>query len=444
MAEPALTGGFLLSDSREVSLADLRNQILLGLVALLVLLNYGFMQIRFPLGIPIAEMGLIFSLVSINHLKVLPRFLKIGFALPIILWWVVGIAHILWDAGHYGFWAIRDGSHVIESLFLYVGFTFARNQKAMHWALRALPVFFIVVALYAMTYPLRDWLMPLSPSLSGTSGQPAPLLFMYTNTAMILIAGAAYFMNSYLNDSQKRSLAIAGAMITLALLLFPSRTIVLQILAFIIYFAFRLRGPQLKSLLTALAIPVCLLVLVSTLGISVNGRFGTEFTPRDYINLVLEIIPGFSGGDGQMFSSGTEGRLIWWTGLLKQITASPQSFMLGLGYGMPLIDFGVSGGVFVREPHNDLLSILARGGMVMLVLFIWFQTRALMRLGQLVRYYNGNARYSSFVTGLLFIIIGTLVTALGEAPFIMAFLAVPYYFVMGLLIRLYLLRVQYE
>ena len=67
-------------------------------------------------------------------------------------------------------------------------------------------------------------------------------------------------------------------------------------------------------------------------------------------------------------------RYLWWMDLLKQSTASVHTLLWGRGFGFPLIDFQIAGGITVREPHNDLIGILARMGLVSVVTFLWMQT----------------------------------------------------------------------
>src|SRR2546429_9670396 len=115
-----------------MTLVHLRNNLLLPVIALYLLLGYGFMQVRIPptsgSGIPLGELVLLFSLMTINHGILLARLSATVFLFPFFIWWLFGFAHILINVQEYGFWALRDASHMIESLFLVIGFAYAARQ----------------------------------------------------------------------------------------------------------------------------------------------------------------------------------------------------------------------------------------------------------------------------------------------------------------------------
>src|SRR5438552_15182433 len=118
-----------------MTLVDLRNHLLLLVIGLYLLLGYGFMQVRIPPtasgGIPLGELVLLFSMMAINYDTLLPKLSATVCLVPFLIWWLCGLGHALIDAREYGFWAFRDANHVIESLFLVVGFAFAARQQMM-------------------------------------------------------------------------------------------------------------------------------------------------------------------------------------------------------------------------------------------------------------------------------------------------------------------------
>ena len=60
-----------------------------------MVLNYGFMQVRIPPtgggGVPIGELVLLLTLISINYTKLLPKLFSLLFAYPFFVWWGLGI-----------------------------------------------------------------------------------------------------------------------------------------------------------------------------------------------------------------------------------------------------------------------------------------------------------------------------------------------------------------
>src|SRR3989442_5931195 len=113
-----------------LTLANFRKNLLLLVVMLYLVLNYGFMQVRIC-GIPIGELMLLFSLITINYDRLLPRISEITLLIPFILWWALGLARILTALPKYGFWALMDANHVIESLFLIIGFALAACPQTL-------------------------------------------------------------------------------------------------------------------------------------------------------------------------------------------------------------------------------------------------------------------------------------------------------------------------
>ena len=231
-------------------MAEWRDQIILiGVVGFLIL-NYSFMLIR-PAGLPIGEVLLLVSLCLIPHHKVLPKFLRHPIILPFGLWLLAGLMHLSIDIVQYGLWAVRDASHVIESLFLYVGFAYAGKTHSINRLSRWFPRVMGLLFLYSFLYPFRDVLAPYMPMIANMSGYEIPL-FVHTNTSFMLVVGSGYFFRRYLHRvqaKQARHLWLGIALVTMALLFFPSRTLYLQIGVMLGYFAFIFRHRGLHRIL---------------------------------------------------------------------------------------------------------------------------------------------------------------------------------------------------
>ncbi|MEE8173161.1 MAG: hypothetical protein V3T62_09550, partial [Alphaproteobacteria bacterium] len=78
-----------------MNLVKFRNGLLLFTVGCFIILNEGFMQLRIPpgsggSGAPVGELVLIIALCSINHMKVMPQFMRSIFIWPLLLWWALG------------------------------------------------------------------------------------------------------------------------------------------------------------------------------------------------------------------------------------------------------------------------------------------------------------------------------------------------------------------
>ena len=208
--------------------------------------------------------------------------------------------------------------------------------------------------------------------------------------------------------------------------------------ALVAYFvaSYRLSLKRILGILAAGILVIGFVKVWFVAGASSYGRFaGKGFSFSDYGNLFLEI---FGKSDAEnTFSSGIEQRFDWWSSVLTQWRQTWGTMLFGLGYGMPLIDFKNVLSSIVREPHNELISIFARGGIIAGVVFIWMQALILKRALAVYAYLKNNKQYGGLATALLFILIFTLIHAIGETPFAWAFYVIPYYFSAGVFIHLF-------
>ncbi len=418
-----------------IDLSRTRNNVLLILMGAYLLLNYGFMLVR-PGGIPIGEIVLVLAMLMINHQTVLPRFLKSPLMIPFALWLTLGFGHMLLGIYSYGLWAIRDASHVIESLFLYIGFAYAGSKPALQKIDKVIPYVYLVIFLYSLSFPFRNILEPLIPTVPNMSGRETPLI-LYANTAMLMVIAAAYFIQRYFVEENKRFLLFAILFITTDLLLFPSRTLYLQLGFTLVYFSFS-GGPQrFKKVLMIGALPLLLMAGFFASGLSVHGRFGEGFGMAGYASLFLEI---FGFNSTETFSSGNAIRFDWWMQTLEGWASTWHTMLFGQGFGFPLIDFSIEGGVSVREPHNDVIGILARMGLFATLAFLMIQFYLIYLGLRVTCFYRESQVFSGLTISLLFLMINTLIMTLGESPFVMSFFTIPYYFSAGIIMRLDKLR----
>ncbi len=136
----------------------MRTTILLLLLTGYLVLNQGFMQIRVPPsdGVPIGELTLICYLAITNIWVVLARMNAVVHLVPFLIWWGCGVGRAVFDTGEYGMWALRDASHVIDSLFVIVGFSFVRRPDDLDRLFRWLAWLLPVLSIYIMVgYPLK-------------------------------------------------------------------------------------------------------------------------------------------------------------------------------------------------------------------------------------------------------------------------------------------------
>ena len=353
-------------------IGDFRNTLLLINFFLLLLLNYGYMQLRIPqaqIGVPISEWLLLLTLLTVHHPRVLPRMRGLSLLLPYFLWLGYGTIIIVVSYFDHGIRAVRDGLPVIEALFLYAGFVFAGNKTSLATLAKWFPRILVVGVFYCTLYPFREALRAMSPVVSGMQGQPVPVFFTFVTSQMLLVVAAAFVLERYRQTNAWRYLFFAAVAVSLPLVLIPSRTLLLMILMLFTYFFFSGKLRLSVGMAWVVGIGMALFVALFSLGIE-NTRLGlTSLT--DYKTLFFEIFPGTESTDP--LTSGASSRLRWWSNIYQQLTASWEKLVFGLGYGIPLTDLGLRGGVVIYAPHNTLVSVVARGGLVAGFVFVWLQ-----------------------------------------------------------------------
>lgn len=415
---------------------DFRNKLLIINFFLLLLFSYGYMQLRIPqarVGLPISEWLILLTLLTVRHERVLGHLRDPGLMFPYSIWLAFGFLNLTWSYHLNGFSAIRDGLPVIESLFLYVGFIVAGNQASLDLLARWFPRILIFTLFYILFYPFQGTLASMSPSVMGMHGQPVHLLFSYPHTEQVLIVASAYAFERHRITNRWWYLLFAATAVALPLWLMPSRSLLLEI-AVLVAFLIYSQGVHRLGKLTLVGggVAVALMVFLS-LGLE-NTRLGIKGL-SGYQGLFLEI---FSEQDtGQQMTSGFSKRLEWWSIIYEKLTASWDNVLFGLGYGTELFEFHTLTGIATSTPHNSLVNVTARGGVIALVFFVWLNMVLVYRSWMVVRYIRREGRDTSIAVALLFIMLTVLAKSVGEPAFWYPYELVPYYFSAGILLRVW-------
>ena len=417
----------------------------LGLSGLIVL-NYGFQMIRVPpsgAGVPLMEILMFAAAPFVITRSVLRDFSRSAVAIPLLLWLVWGGVRVLSCIPEFGMKAVRDGLPVLESTFLVFGFAMASKSLVFRSYLRWMPYLIAVIFGYALLAPFASLLQPLSPTLPSTQGIPVPILFMFGNSAFLLVPVAAYlWVRGTVNG--RPAVWTPAICIGVALVLFPSRSLLLMIGAMIATLLVLGGRDQALALVTILAVAVVSIggiVLLSYLGVTIAGRLG-QMNPEDYLRLARELMIWERFDRGTTISSGGEERIDWWLDIINRNLESASNFVFGVGYGEPLMDGVFHGGKITREPHNSWVSVFGRSGIFGLLIFVYLCI-AIVRVGlRQLKMRSNSTRLAPFVAFCMMMVACTLVLGLGETPFVMPFIAIPYYFCAGLLVRMDVSRSQ--
>jgi hypothetical protein len=176
--------------------------------------------------------------------------------------------------------------------------------------------------------------------------------------------------------------------------------------------------------------------LIPVLDFRITGRLVQDVSVNFFIKHFMSIF-GVANVGVEQAAWGVTQRIDWWASIYNRLTANWSNLLFGLGYGFPLIDFHVTGGIPVREPHNSYLSFIARSGLIGLIFFAWVHL-LLLRVWH-VSYQNcKDLSWELGANRLLVLMIYFVliwVFALGEDAFEKPFNAIPYYFFWGVILR---------
>ena len=346
----------------------LRNNVVLVTVLLYVLFNWGFMQLRIPpvagSGLPLAETVLLLSLMTINYTGVLGRLSLTVAMVPLGIWWTFGVGRALFDFGMHGTWALRDAAHVLESLFLLVGFVFAGDQKSLERFFNGCRRSSSSASSTACSIRSGSQIWQLSPTITSGTGFNVPILGSMTNTPQIMLIAAFYLLLFHGNRFAAK--LVAALVIGYVLAMFQART------------NYQDPDRRVRFSRCSAAAPVisnssfiaCLSVYPA--GAGQPDRRAVPGPPRRELRAR---VPGraLHGDLRHLRLLGAEASARRWMASTSVSTggpppradeAGPVHLLFGLGYGEALTDFYGAAGAAVREPHNCYLTMFARTGIV--------------------------------------------------------------------------------
>jgi hypothetical protein len=329
-----------------------------------VVLSYGFANFSLHLGFPIPLGHLMaFSALFIAILgrgQDLKGFFKEPVAMCWLLLLVLSLFHLIVDVPKFGAYALRDASFVGEGVFLLLGFLWARKAEYEGVFLKSLLTLFLLNLAYSLTFPIAEVLMAHSP-VSGIF-QEVPLLGSYSHTPLFLVSGALF----YLIVAKKITRWPSLILLSLALLqigwslVFQARSMYIGIIVALLVLAIFSNASEIVKIASGVVISIIgLFLILGSFNIKIPGRIGPvepDFFVEHFRSVFLKP------------DTPAEGSVRWRLKLLPDVwdryTASRTTILVGEGFGEPLIDFSLGGGVQVRQPHNTHLTVLVRLGLV--------------------------------------------------------------------------------
>lgn len=426
------------------AIAEIKLRVLLVLLGGYLLFNYPFMLLRIPpsgFGVPLGELFLVFALMTTDVPLVVTKLGKTIYLLPILIWWVFGLARVTVDFLSHGIWAFRDATQVIQSIYVIVAFSLVGRPANLARLMRWLPVVLTLACIYGLSYSLKLQIASLSPKLTGADGESVPLLGSYATTPIVMLWTAFYCLITPKSNElfSRIRIPVAGFLISFTIIVMQTRTTYLELVGLsLLLLLFRPRA--FAELVMALLILILAVAMLTAFDWHINGRLTDNFSFSFLIEHVEATI-GIGANRATAVGAAAKGvglRITWWKNIYDRLTADTATLLTGLGYGIPLTNFRDTFGDLVREPHNSYISVVARLGLLGMIAWIAVQigfVRAWFHA------YRGCQRvhWHQSETLLLMILAFAalvLIDAVGEDALEKSYEAIPYYCLWGVALRI--------
>lgn len=339
--------------------------------------NRGFAQLAPVSGLPLflGEIGLGLGLGMIALRTAIAKRLPFPLtplASALIVWMIAAGLHLFIDLRHWGILALRDFAMIFYALFFFIGFTIGQHERSrqllINGYLIGLALMFVIYPLFSafeafFTYELTFRGIPViyfKGDLVGIYGAAGSVLFFWkyrqSKNVVFLIGaiGCVAMVGLTLSRAAMLGLVLAMGLMWLArarsYTLFLTSTAVAGFVVLTGYYAVNetpVRETQLYSLYEHAR---------SIVDVSGTGEYqGSRSTDT---------------GDNNRF------RLVWWRALTEETLREAPLFGFGFGYNLanPFIQEyypGADTEVFTaRSPHNFLLTLFGRTGIIGFGLFL--------------------------------------------------------------------------
>jgi hypothetical protein len=422
-------------------------QLVLVVFAGYVLLNRNFAELHIPVGalpVYVGELLLAVSLpwAIVNWPRQARGLSSFWFALG--LWLIYAFARLLAGGFGYGLDAIRDFAIAYYGLFALVGYAIWPSVSHKTWTLFFTLLFVAIIPVQAFVIIAGPFGMPIPGSDDPTYVNRQDVM------AVSLIAAATFFL---LVLRAARLVAARIAVSSLALgLVIPQEVRAATLGAAVLLGVFAVQR-RWGVLLGLLALPVASYALISLAGVEVRGRNGSS-SPEVWLNRQVSTVSALLGGDAAtearrgVFAGRDVGldtvawRLAWWNALIDDVSSSADKTFFGNGFGADLtapLGFqpDPTNPRLLRSPHNFVLTLLARSGLVGLTLWLavvalWLvpvlaSIRGATRAGR-----QSDADYVLWLTAYpVAIVVAALFGVVLEGPYG----AIPCYILLGMSLR---------
>ena len=267
----------------------------------------------------------------------------------------------------YGLVAIRDGTFVLDSLFILVSLSFFSSIEPT--ITKILKICFLYSFMFILFWFIRDSVIFLSPTITSPLGGQTNLFFNFS-TINVTCGFFAFYSYLFLDSNNKKFIYFLFFLI-FSLILLPKRMIYIWYISAFLYLIFiDKKNINFTFKLLSVFIVFYIIDLIGFFSIfKVKGINFFDF----FKSHLLSTIPTFEINNIDDFFVGSQSTVSWridkWTMTISNVMATFNTFLFGLPFGVSLTDFYNTQGMQTREPHNLYITIFARTGLIGFILF---------------------------------------------------------------------------
>ncbi len=339
--------------------------------------NRGFAQLSPLGGLPLffAEIGLGLSLGMVTLRTALKQRLPFPLtplAIALLVWIGAAGVHLLLDLPQWGLMALRDYAAVFYALFFFIAFSLGRHAPSRSLLLGG---FGLGLGLMVVVYPLFltfEHFFTYTLTFRGM-----PLIYFKDDLAGIYGgAGAVFFYGFYRRRGGMWRLLLALACLAMIFLTLSRAAMLGLGVGVVLLLLARDRGFVAMLIGAGTAAVVALLLYYSIAGTPLRETRLYGF--YEHVASLVDVsgTREYRGQSSHDTGANNRFRLVWWQTLAGKTLDEAPLFGLGFGYDLaaPFVQEYYPGSdreaFTARSPHNYLLTLFARTGVLGLVLFL--------------------------------------------------------------------------
>ena len=267
----------------------------------------------------------------------------------------------------YGLVAVRDGTFVLDSLFVLVSLSFFSSIEPT--ITKILKICFLYSFMFILFWFIRDSVIFLSPTITSPLGGQTNLFFNFS-TINVTCGFFAFYSYLFLDSNNKKFIYFLFFLI-FSLILLPKRMIYIWYISAFLYLIF-IDKKNINFTFKLLSVFI-VFYIIDLIGIFSIFKV-KEINFFDFFKShLLSTIPTYEINNIDDFFVGTQSTVSWridkWTKTISNVMTTFNTFLFGLPFGVSLTDFYNTQGMQTREPHNLYITIFARTGLIGSILF---------------------------------------------------------------------------